>query len=130
MKINFYPNSPVYAHIIFKIIEGSKILNKSDNNSCIDFFWNGDTICSNNKSKNTINGTCIDISKDFISLAYEKVFHNKLMVDPTQYYGKVVEKSNENATHDGEVLDCPISIDKVSHLCTYQVFIDTSIEGG
>ena len=45
---------------------------------------------------------------------FEDVFGYALDVDPTTYTGRIVKKLDENATHDGEVVDGPIPADDVA----------------
>ena len=132
-KIYFYPNMPVSNHIMYKIISGSDKLSfaTSKEDADITYFWSGETKIKNNSSDRlSLNGTCTDKSKSFVSAVYEKVFATQLMVDPTKYTGLVVEKSDENAAHDGRVLNCPISNFQIDSLCVYQIAIDSSIDDG
>ncbi len=47
-----------------------------------------------------INARSVDISKHAVSKAFAEVFGYVLDVDPLQYHGQIVEKSDENGTHD------------------------------
>ena len=77
-----------------------------------------------------INRRCTDISKRHVSRVFADVFGYDLLVDPTSYEGRVVKKSDENATHDGTVIDCPIPADEVAPGYVYQKAIDNRREGG
>jgi hypothetical protein len=55
-----------------------------------------------------LNFQCSDISKKKVGEVNKKVFGYSLDIDPTSYSGSVVCKSDENATHDGVVLQCPL----------------------
>ncbi len=55
-----------------------------------------------------INAGSLDISKQAVARAVADVFGYPLEVDPTQYHGRIVEKSNKNGTHDGRGLQGPI----------------------
>lgn len=72
-----------------------------------------------------LNGSCIDISKTRIEEAFAKVFGYSLAIDPLTYHGKAVCKGEENAAHDGCVIDCPISQREPCRV--YEVLIDNSI---
>lgn len=56
-----------------------------------------------------INGRCTDISKSKVAEVFEKVFGYELTVDPEAHDGPMVEKSEENATHDGRVVQGPMA---------------------
>lgn len=128
-RIYFYPDMPVSNHVMYKIVSGSEDLTftTSKDDADITFFWSGETKVKNKLTGElSLNGTCTDISKSFVSIVYEKVFGVQLMVDPSKYTGLVVEKSDENAAHDGKVINCPIPSSRIDPLCVYQVAIDSS----
>lgn len=77
-----------------------------------------------------INGKCLDISKRKVSETFEDVFGYSLSIDPLAHTGPAVKKSNENATHDGVVIDCPIPAASVEEDKVYQKLIDTRTEEG
>lgn len=72
-----------------------------------------------------INENCTDISKERIEQAFEQVFGYPLAVDPTSHSGPAVRKSNDNATHDGRIIHCPIESREPG--AVYEVLIDNSI---
>ena len=76
------------------------------------------------KQEAAINRHCTDVSKHHVSLVFADVFGYGLLVDPTTYAGRVVKKSDRNATHDGEVIDCPIPAEDVTPGYVYQKAID------
>jgi hypothetical protein len=49
----------------------------------------------------------IDVGKRRLGAAFERAFGRALAVDPVQHRGFAFEKSDENATHDGRVVECP-----------------------
>ena len=55
-----------------------------------------------------INFGSVDVSKRHVEAAFGAVFGYDLAVDPTTHRGPMVEKADENATHDGRVIDGPI----------------------
>jgi len=79
-----------------------------------------------NTQATLINHRITDISKSHVSNIFETVFGYNLEVDPTKFIGKAVEKSDENGTHDGRLITCPIPLDAVNPDCCYQKFIDSS----
>lgn len=73
-----------------------------------------------------INADCLDISKRKVDTVFEHVFGYSIRIDPTQHQGQCVEKSDENGSHDGRLIDCPI--DRPREDCVYQKFIDTTVD--
>jgi len=78
-------------------------------------------------NKKILNGRCTDISKSRVEDVFEQVFGYSLAVDPTTYTGKVVQKSQENAKHDGRIINCPI--EKAEPGDSYQRFIENCYDG-
>jgi hypothetical protein len=76
-----------------------------------------------------INAGSADISKKAVSALFENVFGYALDVDPMQYEGKLVEKSNSNFTHDGRVLQGPLTPADIKEDKVYQKLIDNSSVG-
>lgn len=54
-----------------------------------------------------LNFDCTDISKSHVSAMFKKAFGYDLAVDPDIYTGKMVSKAEENATHDGKIIEGP-----------------------
>lgn len=131
-KIFFYPQPPHHRTIIFKICKqlGIKIITNPKHNYDFAFFWDDKTYSDDTnfpdiKAKN-INHNCADISKEKVDKVFAKVFGYDLSIDPLTYKGKCVIKSNENAQHDGRVIDCPV--DKVDENVVYQKVIDNTFD--
>lgn len=74
-----------------------------------------------------INGKSLDISKQAIAQVFRIIFGYDLAVDPTEYAGKIVRKSNINALRDGEILDAPLMA--IASEYVYQKFIDSEVSG-
>ena len=77
-----------------------------------------------------VNGRCLDISKRHVARTFADVFGYGLEVDPTAYRGAVVKKSDENGTHDGEVIECPIPASAVEPGFVYQKAVDNRRDDG
>lgn len=54
-----------------------------------------------------LNIHCKDISKRKVDEIHQVVFGYRLAVSPFEFQGQCVKKSNDNATHDGVVIECP-----------------------
>ena len=111
--IAFYPDKPRPWYFIWPVmhVAGAKLteeVSKAD----IVFQFDDATQTSNDMPKTKpgarlVNFNCNDISKSKISTAYSKVFERELLVNPKEYKGKMVEKSEVNAAHDGKVVEGP-----------------------
>lgn len=69
-----------------------------------------------------------DISKKHVATVFARVFGYGLSVDPATHHGPAVCKSDENAAHDGQVVECPIPATDVRPGRVYQVLIDNTSE--
>ena len=75
-----------------------------------------------------VNFSCDDISKSTVAAAFEEAAGYSLSVDPTTHQGRMVEKSELNAAHDGRILEGPLDTPLPGK--TYQRLVDNEIEGG
>jgi hypothetical protein len=57
---------------------------------------------------------------------YKQTFGRDLDIDPTTYFGQAVCKSDNNAAHDGRIIDCPIREDQKESNVAYNVLIDNT----
>jgi hypothetical protein len=55
-----------------------------------------------------LNAYCLDISKKNVEKIQKEVFGYGMEVDPRTHQGKCVIKSDENAVHDGRIVQCPM----------------------
>jgi hypothetical protein len=78
--------------------------------------------------KQLINANSINISKDKVDEVFEKIFGYGVKIDPTNYYGQIVEKSNLNGVHSGRVIKAPIACEQVRNGFVYQKLIDNFSE--
>ncbi|MEO1008980.1 MAG: hypothetical protein AAFX79_10455 [Planctomycetota bacterium] len=69
-----------------------------------------------------LNERCLDVSKVRVEAAHSEAFGYGMAVDPRTHEGAMVEKGDENAAHDGRVLQGPIQDPKPGSV--YQVEID------
>ncbi len=81
-----------------------------------------------NKTQPVLNIHCRDISKRRVDEIHQAVFGYNLGVNPLEFQGQCVKKSNDNATHDGVVIQCPTAaIDKHS---VYQRLVNNKKDQG
>jgi hypothetical protein len=71
-----------------------------------------------------INAGLVDISKSKVGRVFEEVFGYPLDLDPLRHTGRIVEKSDANATHDGRILEGPLAPDQIRPGSVYQKLIN------
>ena len=127
-----YPEFPSKRTTIFKIAEllGYRLTNKPLKHSEVVLFFHDET------SKQApdeyllsealvYNLHCTDISKKKVDEIHLQVFGYNTFVDPTEHRGLAVEKSDENAMHDGLTIQCPIAKAKDDKI--YQIVLDNEV---
>jgi len=70
-----------------------------------------------------------DISKTHVARVFKNVFGYSLAVDPLTYQGLAVCKSDANGTHDGKIVQCPITRNEIENGAVYQRLIETAADG-
>lgn len=125
----FYPLRPNAWSVIYKLCSQAGYWISNDPSKPCDavFRWEDETRASERPFRYgdiAINRHFTDISKTHVAKVFADVFGYDLDVDPTAYHGRVVKKSDENATHDGEIIDCPIPAADVAPGFVYQKAID------
>lgn len=78
----------------------------------------------NNKKHININFNCNDISKNKIDKIHKLSFGYGININPLKYIGNSVCKSNDNSTHDGEVVKCPITNNKIKKNVVYNLLVN------
>lgn len=76
-----------------------------------------------------INARIDDISKTHVAKVFRDVFGYGVEIDPLTHHGKAVQKSDINATHDGQVIECPLSPKDVRADRVYQKLVDSTFDG-
>ncbi len=79
-------------------------------------------IASNKNQSKILNSQCSDISKKNVEKIQKEIFGYGMEVDPKTHQGKCVIKSDENAVHDGRIVQCPVSNFEQSKV--YQIIIN------
>ncbi len=75
-----------------------------------------------------INAGSVDIDKQTVARTFARVFGYPLEVDPVRYHGRIVEKSNVNGSHDGRVIQGPVSLAEVRPGRVYQREINNATD--
>lgn len=74
-----------------------------------------------------LNLRCRDISKRKVEAVHQAVFGYGLAVNPREFAGRCVKKSNNNAAHDGRIIQCPVK--HVDEQAVYQRVVNNSRDG-
>lgn len=126
----FTPAAPVSAFALPKMmhligVERKDFSGVSVSDDMCVIRWEGDTKLSHQTAPThrSVNYGCVDISKELVGDVFERVFGYNMSVDPLTYEGFIVEKSDENAAHDGRVVQAPI--DRRDSSKVYQVLADS-----
>lgn len=136
VRIYCTPERPKTFSVVFKLcsILNYKILYGNKRES-IDVFCRiqDNTYSDQNLTKfvNTekcINVSSTDISKKNIEEKFYEVFEYSLSVNPFNYFGKIVKKSNENARHNGEIINAPIQYEQYEERFVYEKLIDNRFD--
>lgn len=128
-----YPDFPSKRTTIYKIASSTdlRLTNKQVKDpTCILFFEDSTTKASRESGyfqlhPNAINLKCDDISKVKVDAMHLKAFGYNTFIDPYTFEGIAVEKSDENAQHDGQKIQCPIAEETSGKI--YQILIDNQV---
>lgn len=130
----FYPDKPRPWYFIWAVmhVSGAKLVDDVSGADIVMHFDDStethNDLPATKPGARLLNFGCNDISKSRVAEAFEAAFGEALAVDPLTYTGRMVEKSELNAAHDGRVLEGPL--DAPVEGKTYQRLIDNEIPGG
>ncbi len=135
-SLAFYPqpSGPWYNAWLAARMAGIEIVKEPKTSDVIFVFDDktaskaGETLEPTLKAK-AINHAIDDISKTHVAKTFERVFGYGVEIDPLTHHGKAVQKSDINATHDGQVVDCPLSAEAIKTDSVYQKLIDSTHDG-
>jgi hypothetical protein len=125
----FYPKRPLDAHVIFKLcaLLGYGMTATVDDRFDVAFNFMRGTHTEADRLRELplpitqiVNFGTTDVSKRTVQAAFRSVFRYDLEVDPTTYHGPMVEKSDNNAWHDGRVVEGPMDAGSVQPDRVYQ----------
>ncbi len=122
-----YPFFPSRKSTIYKISRHLKfnLISYPIANTKFGILFNDATFTEPLKEEISIpllNNFIYDISKKNVDKKHQEIFGYNTTIDPITFIGKCVIKSDENALHDGEIIDCPIN--KKDPRKIYQIIID------
>lgn len=131
-KVAFYPGFPCFGFSLYKILRvlGCRMTNAMDPSADLLVRWELNTymqpMSAVPQGMRTINAACLDISKEHVDLVFHEVFGYRSFVNPQDFEGLCVKKSNSNATHDGQIIECPSKENEEGYV--YQKLIDNQID--
>jgi hypothetical protein len=122
-KIFCHPEKPMPFCVIYKILMflGIRIVNEPEKKCYLAIqYWHGfdgnpfspvESLtpfkAAERYGAKVLNFHCNDISKTRVNSVFEEVFGYPISVDPRKHSGKCVVKSNWNALHKGQTIECP-----------------------
>jgi len=129
-----YPDYPSKKTTIYKIAQALnyRLTNKPLPNAKLVLFFEDKTtkIAATDSylkaHPKTLNLRCTDISKVNVDKIHLQVFGYNTFVNPATHVGLAVEKSDENARHDGRIITCPSDIADSGKV--YQIVIDNKVD--
>lgn len=116
-RILCYPDLPGPGSVLYKLSlhAGYALTNEPSGSYDAAVKWRNATYTPNDEtltalaaSTHMLNANLTDISKGHVSREFREVFGYDLSVDPHTFTGPILRKSEENAAHDGRVLNGPI----------------------
>lgn len=133
-SIVVFPDFPSKRTTIFKIAKSLRyrLTNKRLRRPELVLFFHDSTHADNSEVKTSFAGSrilnvnCTDISKKNVDLIHRDVFGYNTFIDPKEYRGIAVAKSDLNAMHDGREVMCPIA--STDDGIIYQVLIDNRVD--
>lgn len=126
-----YPHYPSRGSTIYKVGKamGYNISNKLKPDTKFAVYWEYLTFREEYHfleklapKKKVVNLHSRDISKIYIDKVHQEIFKYSTQVDPSTYQGKIVQKSDVNALHDGKILEAPVP--SLGDDYIYQILID------
>lgn len=113
----FYPDKPQHWNRIAWVMKQGGYTHKRT------FYWHLKTVCDFKDIGEGINRHCRNLSKSHVETCFKETFGYRSFVPPNER-GKKVIKSEQNAVHDGRIVEEPYTL-KDGEIC--QRFIDTGL---
>lgn len=116
-RVLCYPDLPGPGSVFYKLClhRGFAITNDPSASFDAAIKWRDATYTSTDpilqdiaSSTRVVNLNLTDISKGYVGEIFQKVFGYNLAVNPRTFDGPILRKSEENAAHDGTVLEGPV----------------------
>ncbi len=130
-RVLFYPELPRPQTVVYRVCAalGYSITNDPRKPADLVLKWEPATrsaafapLDDLARNQRVVNRLCNDISKERVNDAFAEAFGYPLAVDPLTHDGPCVEKSDDNALHDGRIVSCPIPERRIGYV--YQRLVD------
>lgn len=94
----------------------------------IEIYWafGAEQVDSEYINTTAINARCLNTKKSYVDEVHREVFGYCLAVDPTTFSGAAFAKTDENATHDGQIVQLPIANPNPDRC--YQILVDNIVD--
>lgn len=132
--VYFYPDAPNSRTICYRVLHqlGIKLRKglPSPLQAAIIFLWRDDTFMEGLSHSEmgekwiVVNRDCLDISKERVQEVHREVFGYSLEVNPLEYSGRMLMKSNLNGAHDGREVEGPLN--ELTPGFIYQKIVDNT----
>ncbi len=135
LPMDYYQAADVY--VAWKVFAACdlRVSGREPEKAALAIAWSPATSCSLDpvlhdlrKHMRVLNARCTDIRKSVVDEQFRAVFGYGLQIDPATYAGTIFRKSERNGTHDGVLLEGPLS--QVEPGYVYQRVISNYTPGG
>lgn len=132
IRLLCFPHYPSTGATIFRVAKklGIEVTNLPTGQFDLAIYWEYATIRSewqvleSVKNLQVLNLHSRNISKSFVDQMHLKAFGYNAEINPGSFNGKAVRKSDTNAVHDGQIVQCPIASEPGFF---YMKLIDSSV---
>lgn len=130
----FLPDRPEYSHILYKICNSLGLTVTTSVYTQPDLVVAFEDVTKRSQSPLLaelstdhfiVNFHCSDISKTKVEEVFREVFGYGTFIDPLTYQGSCVMKSDDNAMHDGTLIQCPVTSTRTD--VVYQKIINNTV---
>jgi hypothetical protein len=131
-KISFFPRKPRSYYAIWPVCQLAdvKIVDDPAEADLHFYFEDREFLTAPRpapSSRTAFNIGCYDIRKSVVARIFEETFGYSLAIDPLNFKGRAVEKSEGNGKHDGRIIECPLA--GTAREQVYQRLIDNTFDG-
>lgn len=131
----FHPMRPHPHEVLYRLFHarGWKVTNDATRRCDLAIAWHptarareDPVLHALSPSVPILNLGCRDVSKRRVDQAAFEAFGYDVRVDPRRHVGHCVRKSDENALHDGAIIQCPVAVEEAGYV--YQRVIDNAVD--
>ena len=124
------PERPALPDALWKVLRqlGLRLVDRPGPRVAVAIHWTLATTTPPFPIPGAVNGGCVDIRKVRVDAAMRAVVGYGTAVDPTRVSGPVVRKSDDNARHDGTIVQAPVA--RPAATAVHQRLVDTEVSPG